>query len=114
MPGVTKPTATDRKAFSRRLLAAMDRTGTTREDLATALGVSYGTIGNWLRGTTDCPVGWVPRMASALGVPIQELMVDPGPTPEDALAKRVVEVLERPLSARDLMGLLAEARDRLR
>jgi transcriptional regulator with XRE-family HTH domain len=113
MSVVTKPPSSEREAFSRRLDAALVHAGKSREQLAAELGVSYGTIGNWLRAKVDCPVGWIPRMATSLGVPAHELVEDPRPAADDVFAKRVVEVLERPLTAPDLMSLLADAKARL-
>jgi hypothetical protein len=52
-------------------------------------------------------------MAASLEVPVEELMEDPGPPPDDLFARRVVEVLESPLTAPDLMALLSEAKNRL-
>ena len=52
-------------------------------------------------------------MAASLEVPVKELMEDPAPPPDDLFARRVVEVLENPLTAPDLMALLSEAKARL-
>jgi len=110
---VIKPPTSERQAFSRRLKNALDRSGQTRHDLANALGISYGTLGHWLRAEGDCPVGWVSPIATSLGMPVRELVEDPQPPPADPFAQRVVDVLESPLTAPDLMRLLSEARDRL-
>lgn len=39
------------------------RFGMTRADLANKLGVSYSTLKNWLRGSTDIPASKVSEMA---------------------------------------------------
>jgi len=132
MATVTKPSPDRRADFSRRLGAALAGAGKSRRALASDLGVSYEALGTWLRAQVDCPVGWIPDMAASLGVPARDLVEDPPPASADAaapagpppaqeniaaadaaFARRVVDVLESPLTAPNLMGLLAEARGRL-
>lgn len=129
---VTKPSPDRRADFSRRLETALATAGKSRRALASDLGVSYEAIGTWLRAQVDCPVGWIPDMAASLGVPARDLVEDPPlasadaadpadpppvhediAAPEAAFARRVIEVLESPLTAPNLMGLLTEARERL-
>jgi transcriptional regulator with XRE-family HTH domain len=121
---MSKAPEAQRAAFAERLRAARERSGKRAADIAQDLGVHPNTVGNWLRASTDCPVGWVPDLAHALGVAVGDL-IDPGSgtgiepmstTQVDAqdasFARRVIDVLERPLTAPDLMNLLAEARSR--
>lgn len=124
MAGVTKPPKSERKAFGQRLAGALTRAGKSRTALANDLGVSYGALGAWVRGDSDCPAGWIKPMAANLGVAARDLVEDPSDSGlravhedaprevDDAFARRVVEVLESPLTAPDLMSLLAEARAR--
>ncbi len=120
MSPVAKPPADERRAFAQRLGNALEQSSKSRSDLANGLGVHYNTIGLWLRSESDCPVGWIPLIATALGVSAQDLVQDPAtaqatarPVPRDTLAQKVVDTLEGPLSAPDLMALLAEAKARL-
>lgn len=114
MAQVGRPSPRERKAFARRLNAALDRGGKSRKELASDLGVSYGAVGAWLRAESDCPVGWVAVIAAKLGIPACELVEDtPTGVADDGFARRVIEVLESPLTAPDLMELLAAAKQRL-
>jgi hypothetical protein len=130
-----RTSSANRRAFGQRLDAALEQSPKNREQLAQHLGVHVNTIGNWIRGDHDCPVAWVPDIASALSVSLQDLIGGSTPTasagapssrpaasvpatpapvrPIDDFVRRVAAVLEQPLTAPDLMGLLAEAKTRL-
>lgn len=70
------------------------------------------------------PTAPLPGIAETLGVPVHDLVEEQedvilapdraASQAEATFARRVVEVLERPLTAPDLMALLSEAQVRLR
>lgn len=45
------------------IVAELARTGTTRSGLAEKLGVSYGTVKNWIRGDTEIPCSKLVEMS---------------------------------------------------
>jgi transcriptional regulator with XRE-family HTH domain len=117
---VGKAPTLQREAFAKRLEEARQRANKRRTQLAQDLGVHPNTVDNWVRGATDCPVGWVPDLAAALDVKPSALAFgDDNSAGSDtvaandtaAFARRVIEVLERPLSTPDLMRLLSDARE---
>lgn len=126
-----RPPQHNRAAFGERLRRAIDSSPKSREAVAQDLGLHTNTVSNWIRAETDCAVGWLPTLATSLHIPLAQLVdgasattaaAPPAPaTPlatsgpqatEKDFARQVVEVLERPLTAPDLMTLLAEAKRR--
>ena len=125
---MSRAPASHRNAFGFNLRQALQAAGVSRKTLAQHLGLHQRTIGNWIRGERDCPVGWVPQIAEALGIAPSTLLAPTSSAPNARgqtrqiveagserkppaqFALHVVDVLERPLTTPDLMGLLAEAR----
>jgi len=74
------------------VVAALERKGWTRKDLAAAVGVSAQSVTNWLKGT-DCPrPDKLLKIAATLKLRLDELLVVP---PERASTKPVVAFRRR-------------------
>ena len=63
----------DHMTLGERLAISRKRANVTQDDLATAVNVSAGTIGNWERGIADIPFSKACMVADRLGVSLDEL-----------------------------------------
>jgi transcriptional regulator with XRE-family HTH domain len=59
--------------FSDRLIAAIERRGIKKQDLATMVGVSNGTISNYINGDRTPDLDGISKLADALQVSAAEL-----------------------------------------
>lgn len=62
-----------RERIRLNLVAAMESAGLTQVQLADELGISKGTVNNWIRGNNSPDVDMVPRICNALNIPISFL-----------------------------------------
>ena len=62
-----------RERIRLNLVAAMERAGINQVQLAKKLGISKGTVNNWIRGNNSPDVDIVPDVCSVLGISIIEL-----------------------------------------
>ena len=62
-----------REQIRDNLASAMEAAGLSQVQLAQRLGISKGTVNNWIRGYNAPDVDMVPRICQALGVPIAAL-----------------------------------------
>lgn len=62
-----------RERIRLNLLSAMKAANFTQVKLADELGISKGTVNNWIRGNNSPDVDMVPRICHALGISISSL-----------------------------------------
>lgn len=62
-----------RERIRLNLVAAMERAGMNQVQLAKKLGISKGTVNNWIRGNNSPDVDIVPDVCSVLEISIIEL-----------------------------------------
>lgn len=65
--------------WGRKVLAHAARKRLTYSDMATALGVSTSTFGQWMSGHTRVPAETVEALADLFGVPTDDLRTTPPP-----------------------------------
>lgn len=58
---------------SQRIFLIMDAKGITQKELAQAAGIGQSTISDWRTKGTDPQCKYIPRIAKALGVSIENL-----------------------------------------
>ena len=88
-----------REQIRDNLASAMEAAGLSQVQLAQRLGISKGTVNNWIRGYNAPDVDMVPRICQALGVPIAALYAGlpggaalPVPSPPAGLSAPALEL----------------------
>lgn len=66
-----------RERIRQNLLSAMEQADINQVQLAERLGISKGTVNNWVRGNNSPDVDMVPKICKVLGISILDLY---GPT----------------------------------
>ena len=72
-----------RERIRLNLVAAMDNAGLNQVQLADRLGISKGTVNNWIRGNNSPDVDMVPKICSVLGISLSALYAPTSSEPEE-------------------------------
>jgi len=73
----------NRTTFVRNLKYQMELHGKTRQDISTALGVSYFTVTSWVNGSKYPRMDKVEKLAAYFGIQISDLVEDKKEQPID-------------------------------
>ena len=86
----------NRTIFVRNLKYQMELHGKTRQDISTALGVSYFTVTSWVNGSKYPRMDKIEKMAAYFGIQISDLVEEKEePTAQsDGLSKEKLELIE--------------------
>lgn len=62
-----------KKALGINLMLRRREAGLSQQDIADAIGVSVGTVGNWERGIADIPFSKACLIADCLDITVEQL-----------------------------------------
>lgn len=79
-----------RERIRLNLVAAMESAGLTQVQLADELGISKGTVNNWIRGNNSPDVDMVPRICNALNIPISFLYAPTASEPAETDGQQII------------------------
>lgn len=85
----------NRNVFSRNLKYQMDLNNKSRQEVATALGISYFTITSWVNGSKYPRMDKVEMLANYFGCLKSDLIEEKKTTDDDGLSKETMELISR-------------------
>lgn len=85
----------NRSVFSRNLRYQMDLNNKSRQEVATALGISYFTITSWVNGSKYPRMDKVEMLANYFGCQKSDLIEEKKTTENDGLSKDTMELINR-------------------
>ena len=85
----------NRNVFSRNLKYQMDLNNKSRQEVATALGISYFTITSWVNGSKYPRMDKVEKLANYFGCLKSDLIEEKKTTETDSLSKDTIELISR-------------------
>lgn len=85
----------NRSVFSRNLRYQMDLNNKSRQEVATALGISYFTITSWVNGSKYPRMDKVEMLANYFGCQKSDLIEEKKTTENDGLSKDTMELISR-------------------
>jgi len=85
----------NKNVFSRNLRYQMDLNNKSRQEVATALGISYFTITSWVNGSKYPRMDKVEMLANYFGCKKSDLIEEKKTTENDSLSKDMVELINR-------------------
>ena len=90
----------NRTIFARNLQNQMDINKKSRKDVSEALGVSYYTYTDWIKGKKYPRIDKIEALANYFGIPKSELIEDQSETPVnyDGLSEKKKELIDFALS----------------
>jgi transcriptional regulator with XRE-family HTH domain len=110
---------THREIFSKNLRRKMEEEGKTRKDLCEALGFSYYTVTDWVKGKKMPRIDKVEKIAKYFNCLISDLIEEKNPTTENdsgiskakaELIERVMQMSEEELQKLDLLLRIVESK----
>lgn len=87
----------NRSVFVRNLNYQMELHNKSRQDISTALGVSYFTVTSWVNGSKYPRMDKVEKLAAYFGVQISDLVEDKKEEPtvkDDGLSEEMMELID--------------------
>lgn len=85
----------NKNVFSRNLRYQMDLNNKNRQEIATALGISYFTITSWVNGTKYPRMDKVEMLANFFGCTKSDLIEEKKHTEDDVLSQEMNELINR-------------------
>jgi transcriptional regulator with XRE-family HTH domain len=98
------------EGLARRIRALRERRGLTQEDFAKACGISVSFASQLERGERSPSYDTLLQVASALALPLSELLREPDPAVDEAAARLLEFVRTRSLDCAQVERLLGVAR----
>lgn len=85
----------NKNVFSRNLKYQMELNNKSRQEVATALGISYFTITSWVNGTKYPRMDKVEMLANYFGCKKSDLIEEKKTTEDDGLSHEMMELISR-------------------